>query len=177
MKSVSDKININQLATLFKLPAFDSYLDNWESETYSYVYNDSLKQGFSESDAEEKAVIAEGKEQSEFFNRWYDAVAAVAEKFFELHGLHLTAFGKGRKQSRPYEYKITPLKSWDDAAFKIVQTINGVGYYHFNNVKEFADSVPCTVRQAVLSHIHWVKDYAEVFGDTSPRRLYDIHMR
>lgn len=47
-------------------------------------------------------------------------------------------------------------KRWEDAADKIRETINGVGYFTFYSLREFLESGPYTARQAALSHLHCV---------------------
>jgi hypothetical protein len=58
-----------------------------------------------------------------------------------------------------------------------MEIVNGVGYFHFDNLKDFLDSGPYTPREAVLSHLHWLKDRAEVYGDVRPNLQYDRAVR
>lgn len=78
-----------------------------------------------------------------------------------------------RTDKRRYDFKIVPSNSWDDAANKIRETINGVGTFHFNNLREFLSSGPYTARQAVLSHLGYIKRYPDVYGGSGARQLYD----
>lgn len=172
MEKITDHISIDQLATLFKLP---DGCNDYETDTYHYVYTNAIDEGLTDAEATEAALRAEQTEQDEFYFKWYDAVHHVSEHFFNLHGLDLKTFGNPK--GRPFEYKIVPTKSWNVAAASILETINGVGYFYFDSLKDFLDSGPYTARQATLTHIHWLKDYAEVYGADSPRRVFDRYMR
>ena len=55
--------------------------------------------------------------------------------------------------------------------------VNGVDYFHFGTLKEFLDSGPYSGREAVLNHIGYIPQWAEVYGDTDARRIYESHVR
>lgn len=158
---IGDKMNIDQLAKLFGLPDFDK-IDEMNQDHYH-----EMSQGA--GDEEE----AEREAQTAVYNQWYDAVESAASKLFEQHGLELTPTGKQGTEKRRYEFKIVPSKSWDDAANKLRETINGVGDFHFDNLREFLASGPYTAKQAVLSHLGYIKRYPDVYGSSSARRMYD----
>jgi hypothetical protein len=164
---LTDKISIEDLAKLLGLPDWDKI-----DEMNQFYYMESA-QGAGDEDAQ---IEAERVAQTEVFNKWYDAVESVAEKLLEQHGLGLLAMRHTRKVNRdyrPFYLKIIPSTSWSDAADKIRDTINGVGYFHFNNLREFLDSGPYTARQAVLTHLGYVKSYPAVYGTTSTHSLYE----
>jgi hypothetical protein len=179
MKMSSDITNIDTLAKLFKLPDAEKIMDlDMGSETYSYVHNEALKEGASEEQAEERAQKAEEEEQDERYKKWYDAIEAISDDLFGKHGLTLVPRKYKKKGvKRPFDFKIVPKTSWADAANKIRETINGVGVFGFDSLKDFLDSGPYTAREAVLGHIGWINDYPEVYGDYSPSHQYDRHMR
>lgn len=170
-KKISDKININQLAELFKLPSWDR-IDELNQEFYW-----EQSKGAPDEDA---AMDAERAAQDEVFAQWYDAVEHVAEKLFEEHGLELHGIAikrKGADNRRPYEFKIVPMNSWNDAADRIRETVNGVGYFHFNNLREFLSSGPYTAKQAALSHLAWIRDYPAVYGGPGAHQMYEAAWR
>jgi hypothetical protein len=158
-KSTSDKITIAQLATMFGLPDWDK-IDDLNEQNYWEM-----------SRGAENVEEAESAARDEVFAQWYDAVERTASKLFEEHGLELEPARKTEKRS--YDLKIVPYKSWDDAANKIRETINGVGDFHFNDLKEFLRSGPYTAKQAVLSHLGYVKRYPAVYGGQGARQMYD----
>jgi hypothetical protein len=57
------------------------------------------------------------------------------------------------------------------ATRELSETVGGVGYFHFGSVKELTDSGPWTVREAVLGHLGWMKDWYEVYGERRPRNF------
>lgn len=164
----SDKITIDQLAKMFGLPDWDS-VDERNQHHYW-----EMARG---ADDEEAQQEAEMEAQTEVYNQWYDAVEATADKLFGEHGLELKATGKQGTPSRRYEFKITPANSWNDAADKIRETINGVGDFHFNDLKEFLHVESATPRQAVLSPLGYIKRYPAVYGGLGANQMYEQHWR
>jgi len=162
-----DKINIDQLAKFFGLPDWDR-IDEMNQDNYW-----EAARGVEDEDAQ---MEAQHKAAEEVYRQWYDAVEHTAEKMLAEHGLELLAMKHTRKVNqnyRPHQLKIIPTKSWDDAANKIRETINGVGDFHFNDLREFLRSGPYTAKQAVLSHLGYIKRHPDVYGGTSARQLYE----
>ena len=162
----TDKINIDQLAKLFGLPDWEK-IDEMNQQHYWEV----AQQGPDNSEAAEEA--AEEAAQTEVYGQWYDAVESTASKLFEEHGLELSPTGKQGTKDRRYDFKIVPSTSWDDATNKIRETINGVGDFHFNNLREFLSSGPYTAKQAVLSHLGYIKRYPAVYGGLGAHQMYE----
>jgi len=157
-----DKINIDQIGKLFNLPAWDD-VDERNQDYYWQAARGA---------EDEEAAAQEARD--ELFHKWHGAVTSVAERLLGEHGLEIDPVGK---HEYPYAYKIVPYKSWDAAADKIRETINGVGYFHFNDLREFLDSGPYTARQAVLSHLGTIRDYPAVYGGQGSNQLYETAMR
>jgi hypothetical protein len=129
---------------------------------------------------EEESLKIEAERRDEMYRSWHDAVEAVAERLFGEHGLELVPVKFKRKvppNTRPWEYRVVPKTTWEDAAEQIRQTVNGAGPFYFSSLKEFLDSGPYTYRQAALTHIGWIKDYPAVYGDRSAQMQYDSLMR
>src|SRR5574341_923277 len=161
MAKSSDKLNIDQLAKLFRLPEFDDIQErNWEyvAEAGEVAVREAVEaEDVTDRQAEKIREEAEQAAGDELFGNWYDAVERVATELFGEHGLYLTPVDK--RTERAYEFRITPQVSWADAANRIRETINGVGEFHFNSLREFLDSGPWTARQAVLEHLGWIRWY------------------
>ena len=163
----SDKITIDQLAKLLGLPDWDS-VD--ERNQHHYF---EMSRGAEDEDAQ---IEAEQKAQEEVYRQWYDAVEHVAENLFGEHGLEFLAMKHTRKVNqnyRPHVLKIIPSKSWDIAADKLRETINGVGDLHFDSLSEFLKAEASTARQAVLSHLGYIKRYPAVYGGLGANQMYD----
>jgi hypothetical protein len=137
-----------------------------EKENREDHENDPSVELLSDDKLDEIGIEAESEARDESYGKWKNALENAAETIFGQHGLNIAPL-----KTKPYLYKITPAESWEDAASKIIDTINGVGYFEFRSVKEFRDSIPTTTRQAVLGHLHWMKDRSKVYGDYDARRL------
>lgn len=176
---LKDKLNIDELAALLKLPTWEK-LDDYNFDYYweagaKWV---ERKEGESEADFEQRQMDAEAEVRDDLFNRWYDAVHGAAEEIFDQHDLALEPIQHPRHHSdRPYEYRIVSRASWEDAAEKIRGTIDGVGEFTFYTLRAFLESGPYTARQAVLSHLHWMKRRPEVYGTSSAKSLYEHNFR
>lgn len=150
---------------MFKLPSWEKI----EEFNLDYIADAYASEGGGNEQAEREA-------QDELFGKWHAGVEAAAQELFAQHGLALRPRVPQRGRL-PYEYRVVPLKSWEDAAEAILDTINGVGYFHFNSLREFLDSGPYTPRQAVFSHIGYIKDRPLVYGGDSAKSYYDREWR
>ena len=171
---VKDVLYMDEIADLLGFMGPDKFSDA-VADSAGEVYGHALRHLEHDADAtaeehEELALQAEQAYLDEEYSKYRSAAESVANHVFGEHGLALTELKKGG-------YKIAPETSWRDAAFKIVDTINGVGYFHFSSLKDFLGSGPYTPREAVLSHLGYLKRRSEVYGDPSPERLFERAMR
>lgn len=185
-KGHSDLVDVERLAIMFGIPTFDeAWSEDADWEAQKYGEEEALENGASEENAQEAGFAAERASQDERYHQWHDAVTSAVEHEFSEHGLTLVPrIGEGRSSRElpalrryPWEYRVVPTTSWMDAARKIMMTINGVGQFEFRNVREFLESGPWTAREAVLTHLHWMKDRAEVYGDKSALGRYERALR
>jgi hypothetical protein len=171
---------LHELAKLFNLPDINDF--EFDGEAWSQGYKEAIREGKSEDEAEEQARKWEESEQDEAFRHWKGAVEHVAEQLFEQHGMVLVEEQKQIPKAKgggSYTlYRVAPEKSWDDAMAKILDTIHGVGMFEFASLKEFRESGPYrSSKEAVLKHLHWMKDRPEVYGTTRPQAMFDRQMR
>lgn len=162
-----DVRNIDQLAAMFGLPDFDSV------EEMNLDYIADAGRGIEDDEEQMEAMTAA---RDELYRNWHQAVLSTAEQLFEEHSLELDPirYRRDLPDVPAYEFRIVPEESWSDAARKIMQTINGVGMFHFGSLKEFLDSGPYTPRQAVLSHLGYIRDYPKVYGTMmSAQQIYE----
>jgi hypothetical protein len=173
MKPLSSKINIDELAVLFGLPAFDT-VDDMNIDYYAAV-GDAARRACEDNTPEAKVEVAieaaETEARDEIFHKWYGAVLRAVEPILEKHGLVLNPCST--KEEYPYEFRLAPAVSWRSAADRVRQTINGVGMFEFNTLREFLSSGPYTARAAVLEHTHWIPRWSEVYGEDSARTRYN----
>jgi hypothetical protein len=176
-KPTSDRVDLNDLASSFKTQTIDDFGERVHSslDVYGYAYKQALKEGLSEADADEAAQKVEQDEADEAVFKYMDAVQAVAEKLYGEHGLMLDPVD--RNSRHPFVFRVRPEVSWNDAANKIRQTINGVGMFHFHDLREFLSSGPYTAREAVLQHLHWIADHPRVYGNGTARSMIDRRLR
>ncbi len=139
---------------------------------YIESYNEYIKQGYSEIEAEEKANKAESEASQEVYTKWKNAFESIAETAFEQHGLVLTFDSED-------DTKVTvePKTSWEDTAKHLIATINGYGSYYFTDIQEFMESGPWTAEQAVLEHLHWIAKRPEVYSEISWQKRLDNKLR
>lgn len=171
---MSDKINVDQLAKLFDLPTWD------DVEEMNLDYISEAARGL---DDEEEEMAAMTAARDEVYSNWHDAVMSVAHQLFGEHDLELEPV-RQRRGAPAYEFRIKPIHihvwphglrhDWKHSAMMMLRTINGVGYFQFDSLKDFLDSGPYTPRQAVLSHLGYIARYPEVYGTMmSARQMYE----
>lgn len=84
---------------------------------------------------------------------------------------------EGKNDPRPFYYDVTS-DDWDKAAISVIMTINGVGNFHFNSLKEALDSGPyASSKEFVLKHLHWLKDYYEVYEGSKIKNVFQRRFR
>lgn len=116
---------------------------------------------------------AETAARDEDYARWASAVEQVAERAFDEHRMRLEPLKRGAERPWSRRFRVRPIVSWTDAAEGILDTINGMGPFYFESVDEMAESIPCTVRRAVLCHLGWMASRPKVYGDRTYRDDYD----
>lgn len=94
-----------------------------------------------------------------------DALVMVAKALLFSYRMELSSTSTG--------FKVSPLESWRDSATRIMYTINGLGTFMFRGTNHFLESGPYTPRQAVLSHLHYVKEFSQVYGGPTPHELFN----
>lgn len=155
-RKTSSRITIDQLAELLGLPSYD------DVEEMNFEYIADASRGIVD---ENEAMEAEDAARQELFDSWRHGVLAAAEHFFSAHGLELAPIDS-------HTFEIVPITTWEDAAERIRETIEGVGTFYFGSLQEFLRSGPYTPREAVLTHLHWIKRYADVYGGPSADIIY-----
>lgn len=138
---------------------------DYSGDTYSYVLKEAKEEGYTDEEAEEKAMLAEDQERSEEFEKYKDSLLNTTRYLLNFHDIELEVKTK--------RYYLTS-KSWKETAEKVKETINGMGPFYYESVKEFKEVGPYkNYCEAAIQHLHWVKYYPEVYGCTSYRRVYE----
>ncbi len=173
---VSDKRNVDEIAEMLGISEWDE-ISELNQDYYWEATHDGREDGESEEDHEERHFKARQDVEDEDFRNWHDSVMHAADRAFGDCGLELVPITKKahRGNTRPYDYRIVPKKSWNDAAEQIMDVINGIGMFGFSSLKEFLSSGPYTAREAVLEHLGYVEDRHKVYGDISPKSMYERH--
>jgi len=172
--------NIVKLAELFGITSLDDLEarnDDYFGDFFVAARDEALKEGATETEADEAGFKADGEARDELYQQWHNGVTSAVEELFGRH--HLEVVGRRKAERYPFEFVVRPVagKTWADAADEIRVTINGVGYFEFRDLREFLDSGPWTAKQAVEGHLHWIKDYSEVYGTDSAQRIYERAFR
>ena len=179
-KEPSAKITIDALAAMFGLPSQES-IDEMNLDYYAECA-DARREFLdehtdaTEEEIEESGFEAERAAQDDVYRKWHGGILRAAESLFEAHGLELEACvlpKSAPSNALPYEFRIVPLTTWQDAAEKIRETVNGMGPFWFSSVAEFIATTDGTARRTVLSHLGWIKHYPVVYGTRSASALYE----
>lgn len=160
--------------------------DNYIVGAGDYAYNQAIEDGEDEDKAEEALWEAEREASDEIATAYIDAaIEAIENELGRCFALDLTEV-KGRKGKQTTKavvaddiyrrWKIAPLGTWRESLGYIVETINGVGYYRFDSIREFLNSGPYTEREGVLTHLHYLADYGRVYGDTSLQQEFEYNL-
>lgn len=183
-KPVSDTFTFDQLCAAVGLDAnregaMDLIEDNIDYifEIAYSVYDEAISFGASEEEAQEARERAQSKAEAEIANAYVDsAVSTIEDQLSEHFALNLIEVTKKDKKGKPtgeQRWQIKPLRTWKESLKLIVETINGVGYYHFDSLREFLDSGPYTEREGCLTHLGYLSDHAEVYGGLSLKRQFE----
>ena len=173
-KPISNTFDFEGLCEAFGLKTdlhdfMESNVDYF-GETYAQVYKEAKEEGKTDREAEKAAVRAEFAlsfiAQSTYIGAAYSTIEKQAENHFDLNV----------EQKGSNKYTVSPRKDWKTSLKAIIETINGVGYFHFSSVREFLQSGPFTEREAVLSHLHYLKDYGEVYGVFRLQREFETNV-
>lgn len=153
--------SLDELADLFDLPEWDDVEE---------ANSDRIAEMVSGIEDEDERLEQEQAEQEELYRTYKNAVEAGATH-------DLLALGLDLREKKNGKFEVFPEKSWNDAAAKLTELVNGIGMFHFSSLKEFLSSGPYTARQAVLSHLFYAKRYAEVYGGSDAEDLYERNFR
>lgn len=170
----SNELYVEDLARLLDLPSLDDILELNQEYLFSYYQHgleEARAEGLALEDAEEQAEEAQWEGEKELLEQWSSALEAAAASVFEPHGLEVEDRGKG-------VYRLVPEKGWKDVAAHLVNTINGVGMFYYEDAKDLKDVGPYkSYKEAVLSHLHWMTRYSDVYGTPSPEQVYNRNWR
>jgi hypothetical protein len=169
------RMTFDEVAELVGLPTSEEVFDRmlqFDSGAYSYAYDQAKAEDKTEEEAEQSAIAAEQEEQDEHYRKHRGAMVAVFERLCENHDLVV------EEKGRYNDLFITPKTTWTDALKEMIQTINGVGPFRFDSVREFLDSGPYRTFEGVSEHLHWLKRFPDVYGPGwSVSSLYESALR
>lgn len=173
MRQLRDVVTVDDLAKDIGVETLDKFADRVRagSRAYDEVYASERAAGRSEVEAEMAAENVEASEMRTAMNRYAGAILLVAGDLYRRHGLDLLPHGRER------DLRVVPQTSWEDAAERIRQTMNGVGIFHFGSLGDFLRSGPYTARQAVLGHLRTITDWPLVREGRRASRLVEERMR
>lgn len=145
---------------------------NWEyfSDIRNQVEKEAINDGYSQEEAEQKGYDAEEKVSERMYKGWKSSLEETMEYLLEHHNLSFEIIKKNK-----YETGIKIISSdWQASARKILDTINGVGMFYADTLKEFYETTSVrSYKELVLSHLHWILSYPEVYGKMSPQRYFE----
>jgi hypothetical protein len=177
-KNIKDTFTLSQLIKIF---GYEDYLDLGLEFFDAVPYGELKREAEERLDADdydtdddyERAVENlidelrlkyEQELESSYYDAWLSTVETGIDSALASVGLQATDVTK-KGQETTYKISPAPGKTYTDAAKEIIEIINGVGYFHFGSVKEFTSSGPYTLKEGVLSHLHWIPEAEDVYGD------------
>jgi hypothetical protein len=183
-KPTSDTFTFDQLCKAVGLKAStDGAMDLIEHniehvfQSSKYAYKEAIEEGLDEEEAEEAMQKAQGDHEAAILDAYFDsAVSTIEDQLSEHFALNLIEVSKKNKKGEytgERRWQIKPLRTWKESLKLIVETINGVGYFHFDSLREFLNSGPYTEREGCLTHLHYLKDHADVYGGQSLERQFE----
>lgn len=143
-----------------------------EAGAYAIKRAEAEDEDLSFEDLEEIGMEAERKVGDALFTAYVDAATEAIEDQLVHFDLDLTDV---TMKNKPLTYQIRPRTSWKKSLKLLLETINGVGYFTFDSVREFLDSGPYTEREAVLRHLSYLARYGEVYGEISLHREFEAN--
>lgn len=170
-KKLKDIFSLDDIACFCNMMSpdvVDDHIAEW-NDAYSEAFSEAIKENKTEEEAENIASEASDNARDEEFSRYVCEVISTAEKLFGFHHLNIEEI---KKKNNVVVYKISPQETWRKAANEIRETINGVGMFHTYSLRDFLDSGPYTPKEAVLTHLHWLKDYPKVYGIPFPTQKW-----
>lgn len=175
-KKVTDRIDVDQFAKMFKLPSWESVQEqnvDYISESSGYARREGRQEDMSEEEIEAASQKAEEEASEEVYRNWHGAVTSAADELFGHHKLVLVPLRK-KKTPYPFEFRIEPAHgaTWGDAAKALAATIDGVGLT-YEDPNEYARAP----KNYVLSRLGWIGAYPEVYGTSNPSRIYERSWR
>jgi len=151
------------------LPTFEEVDDcnvDWYSEVYGNAKDSAVKDGYTDEEAEQQAGEVESEEREKIFKDYYNAIEQTLNYLLEFHNLGLVEKNKC--------YFVEAKESWEKVAQTVIETINGMGPFYYENIKAFKDIGPYkSYCEASMQHLHWLRHYTEVYGGTNYRRIYE----
>lgn len=151
------------------LPAseeMDERLMDFTSGTYGSALKNAVDEGFTDAQAEEKAMAAEDEERHEEFEKYLQSILRTLNYLLNFHDLELVSLNS--------KYYLITQKPWKETANKVAATITGYGTFEYNSGKELKEGLPCkTYCEAAIQHLHWLKHYPEVYGERGYRSIYE----
>jgi hypothetical protein len=144
---------------------FENNIDSF-SDSFSYARDEAIKDGYTDEQADQKGQEAEDQARDEDANEYRGKVMECLNYLFSFCDCELTE-KKGK-------YYLAPLTTWAAAADKMAELISGYGTFEYRSGKDLKNTLPAkTYSEAVISHIHWLKEGPKVYGG----RAYDYMMR
>jgi len=184
-KPVSDTFTFDELCKAVGLKASYGGAEALIEDNFYYIfevggafYEEAINDGLDEDEADEARMKAqekmEGKVTRAYINNAVDTIEDQLREHFRLDLTEVTEKNKKGEYTKERRWKIKPLRTWNESLGLIIETINGIGYFHFDSIGEFLDSGPyATEREGCLTHLHYLSDHADVYGGPSLERQFD----
>lgn len=164
-----------QICSAFYLPSYDEWVQAREIDVFDWAIEilrerDGIEIIDPESDDHQRRLDATCEHIWDRLNRDYDLATRDALDGIEAHyGIEFRPV----EGSFHREFNLSIPRPVETAE-AIVEVINGYGLFHFSSIEELIASGPYDgPTDAILKHIHWIAEHGKVWGESSPRQVWE----
>ena len=161
-----------QICSAFGLPVYEEWVQEHVLDVFDWAVEvvrerDGIEIDF-ELDDHQARVDGAAEHIWEQLTRDYDiALRAALGGIEAFYGIEFRPTGL----DGAFELSIQDPEAAGEA---LVEVINGYGLFHFSGVDELVASGPYDgAVDAILKHIHWIAEHGKVYGESSPRQVWD----
>jgi hypothetical protein len=173
-RAMTTTLTNEQICSAFGLPAYDEWVQQRDTDVFDWAVDivrdrDGIEIDF-EFDDHQARVDATCAYIWERITRDYDLATRDALDGIEAHyGIEFRPV----EGSFDKEFELS-IHDPEETAAALVEVINGYGLFHFGSVEELISSGPyADATDAVLKHLHWIAEHGKVYGESSPRGVWD----
>lgn len=171
-RAMTTTLTNEQICSAFGLPAYDEWVQQHDASVFDWAVDIVRDRDGIDVDDPSLQQRLDGTCEYiwERLARDYDLATRDALDGIEaFYGIEFRPVEGGFDK----EFELS-IPNPETTAAAIVELINGYGLFHFGSVEELIASGPyADTLDAVLKHLHWIAEHGKVYGESSPRQVWD----